>query len=100
MILLAACVQGCAARHQATVQADTVVLSLHAPQAARVQFASSEDRYAVHEARRNPDGVWIVAGLPNREFQYFYLVDGKMFIPDCRFRQHDDFGTSNCRYLP
>lgn len=100
MMLLAACLQGCAPRHQITVHGDTVILVLHAPQAQQVQFACSEDRYNVREALRKPEGTWLVTGLPNREFQYFYLVDGKMFIPDCRFQQLDDFGTSNCRYLP
>jgi hypothetical protein len=100
IVILAGCFQGCASPHQVTVQADTVTLSLRAPQAARVQFASSADRYTLHEASKDRDGIWTFTGLANREFQYFYLVDGKVFLPDCRFRQSDDFGTANCRYLP
>ena len=99
-VVLAVLLGGCAPRHHATLQDGTLTLHLRAPEAATVQFASSLDDYALHQATRQADGSWTVAGLPNREFQYFYLVDGTPRTPDCRFRQHDDFGTSNCRYLP
>lgn len=92
---------GCTARtHYVTIEAQTVTLYLQAPQASRVQFASSIDTFVLHEATRSNDGSWWVAGLGNREFRYFYLVDGKVFLPDCRFREADDFGSANCRYLP
>ena len=100
LIFLAGFVQGCAPQHYVAVQADTVTLSLHAPEAERIQFASSTDQYTLHEIRKNRDGTWTITGLVNKEFLYFYLVDGKMFVPECRFRQNDDFGTTNCRYLP
>lgn len=100
VIMLTGMLPGCAAPHQVIVRANTVTLSLLAPQASRVQFASSIDQYALHEASRSRDGNWMIAGLANREFQYFYLVDGKLFVPDCRYRQNDDFGMTNCRYLP
>lgn len=98
--ILIGSLQGCAPQHQTIVQAEKVTLFLYAPQARQVQFASSADHYIAHEAIRNPEGNWVVTDMANQEFQYFYLVDGKPFIPECRFRQNDDFGTTNCRYLP
>jgi len=100
LVFLAGALQGCVPQHSVTIHAETVTLALQAPKATSVQFASSADQYALHTATSNGDGIWFINGLANREFQYFYLVDGKLFIPDCRFRQNDDFGTTNCRYLP
>ena len=34
----------------------------------------------------------------SRDFRYFYLVDGKVLIPDCRMVEQDDFGGANCVY--
>lgn len=100
MGLVIGCLQGCAPQHLTIVQADTVTLLLNAPQAKQVQFASSIDHFTAHDATKNPEGHWVVTELANQEFQYFYIVDGSLFIPECRFRQNDDFGTTNCRYLP
>lgn len=103
---LAACLtvllglQGCVMQHQAQVIDGQVALSLYAPQAKKVQFASSLDRYAVQEISAMQGEAWVIRGLPNREFQYFYLVDGRFFVPECRYRQEDDLGTTNCRYMP
>ncbi|MGD9948310.1 MAG: hypothetical protein AB7U29_07500 [Desulfobulbus sp.] len=93
-------VAGCAPRHTVVVKNNTVVLELHLHEVDEVGFASSLDQFSVHQARPGQHGQWIIAGLPNREFQYFYLVDGKVLLPDCRFTVMDDFGASNCRYLP
>ena len=91
---------GCAPHHYTIIQAETVTLYLQVPEASRVQFASSLDRYTLRDTTKNQEGLWTISGLINREFQYFYLVDGSVFIPECHFRQQDDFGTKNCRYLP
>jgi hypothetical protein len=100
LVFLAVFLQGCAPQHHTIVLVEKVTLFLNAPQAKQVQFASSVDQYVVHEATKNPEGIWVTTELANQEFQYFYLVDGKPFTPECRFRQSDDFGTTNCRYLP
>jgi hypothetical protein len=34
------------------------------------------------------------------EFRYFYLVDGRIYHPDCQYREMDDFGSYNCLYKP
>lgn len=91
---------GCAPRHTVMIVDKSVTLVLQAPNALLVQFASSIDRFKLHLATKDAQGNWAVTGLGNREFQYFYLVDGQVFLPDCRYRQADDFGSVNCRYLP
>lgn len=92
---------GCAAPHTVEVQpSNTVRLAFRVPGETEVGFASSLDQFTVHQAREVRPGQWIVAGLPNREFQYFYLVNGKVVVPECRMKVKDDFGAMNCRYLP
>ena len=91
---------GCAPRHTVMVWDQSVTLVLQAPGASVVLFASSVDRFKLHPVTKDTQGNWVVAGLGDQEFQYFYLVDGQVFLPDCRYRQEDDFGAANCRYLP
>ena len=91
---------GCAPRHTVMIVDQSVTLVLQAPDASVVQFASSIDRFKLHPVTKDAQGNWAVAGLGNQEFQYFYLVDGQVLLPDCRYRQADDFGAANCRYLP
>jgi hypothetical protein len=91
---------GCAPRHTVVMQGNTVVLVLTAPESSQVGFASSLDQFTVHQALKAGPDQWIVKGLPNREFQYFYVVDGKVLLPECRYTVSDDFGSVNCRHLP
>jgi hypothetical protein len=44
--------------------------------------------------------VWKVTLSRLNEFKYFYLVDGKAYLPDCRLRENDDFGSNNCVFSP
>jgi len=99
-LLLGGLLWGCAPRHEVRVEAETVTLVLRAPEAADVQFAASINQFAALPAKRDRHGVWVVAGLANAEFQYFYLVDGLVVLPDCRIKVSDDFGSVNCRHLP
>ena len=45
-------------------------------------------------------GCWVNSLPADREFTYFYKVDGEVFIPDCRYKEGDDFGQENCIFLP
>ncbi len=90
----------CTPQHTVVLQSNSVVVGLHMHEADEIAFASSLDRFTVHQAHKERHGQWIVAGLPNKEFQYFFLVDGKVYVPECRFKVKDDFGAVNCRYLP
>ncbi len=90
---------GCAS-HFYTIKAGTVHVYLRAPYAGRVYFASSLDGYEFQEVTRNEDGVWEVTVSAEREFKYFYVVDGEAFLPPCRLKERDDLGSENCIYSP
>ncbi|TFG91508.1 MAG: hypothetical protein E4H15_05685 [Syntrophobacterales bacterium] len=90
---------GCATHFHA-IRGDGVHLYLRAPSTGKVFFASSLDGYAPHPLTRNGEGVWETSVPAQREFRYFYIVDGKVFVPPCRLRERDDFGAENCVYCP
>lgn len=76
------------------------MMYLDLPGANEVMFASSVDNFRVHKAKQESRGIWVVKELADKEFRYFYMVDGKMFVPNCRYREKDDFGAVNCIYQP
>ena len=86
VLLLGGFLSGCAShpQHEARIEAETVTLALRAPHAANVQLAASCNQFAPMPAKRESGGVWVVAGLANADFQYFFLVDGLVALPDCR----------------
>jgi len=90
---------GCT-HHSVLVDKGTVTLSLRAPFAKSVQFASSLDSFALHEARLDSDSIWLALLPSDMQFSYFYLVDGEVFLPECTFSELDDFGSLNCVYIP
>jgi hypothetical protein len=91
---------GCAPIHYTRNGSDFVTLYLRLPDAKIVQFASSVDNYQVHDILKSEPGFWEVSIPRQLEFKYFYIVDGVTCIPDCRFKEQDDFGKQNCIYLP
>ena len=94
-IFMAACSQ----KHFAVLQGDTLSFYLIEKQAKKVFFATSLDQYQYHPAARLEGGIWEIT-LPNgNEFQYFYLVDGVVTVPDCQLTVPDDFGSKNCLYF-
>ncbi len=44
--------------------------------------------------------TWRVTLPGEYEFTYFYMIDGKPFLPPCRFTEKDDFGSENCIFVP
>ena len=102
LVCLLCCLPGCVPSHRVAVHGADVRLSLQAPEARSVQFACSADRFALREADRDRDGLWTIEidNVADKEFLYFFVVDGVPHTPDCRFRQNDDFGAANCLYLP
>ncbi|AGF78080.1 hypothetical protein UWK_01522 [Desulfocapsa sulfexigens DSM 10523] len=91
---------GCAGHHFTTEGRESVSLYLHHPGSSHVQFASSIDRYTLHDTHRNLFGLWEISKPLTPGSSYFYIIDGSVFIPDCRFRETDDFGFENCLYQP
>lgn len=86
--------------HYHNIKADTLTLHLNAPWAGNVAFASSVDNFQVHPARRTGPGTWMVKVPSTAGFEYFYLVDGVPYLPDCKLRVTDDFGDQNCVFDP
>ncbi len=97
--LLAVCLNGCASSHYVETRPDSVVFFLQMPEAGRVQFASSADRYTLHDTIRNNSGTWRIKVPSSADLKYFYFVDGSVYVPECRFKETDDFGSENCLYL-
>jgi len=91
---------GCAATHYHEQQSDRVTFYLRASGARGVAFASSLDAYSPHPASRVDGSRWVVTVAANSEFRYFYLVDGVVYVPECKFYEKDDFGSRNCVYVP
>lgn len=91
---------GCAPGHFIDRQAGGVTLCLDVPDAGEVLFAASTDGFQLHPTKKNRGGVWTINNVADREFHYFYIVDGRVYVPDCQYRERDDFGASNCIYQP
>lgn len=90
---------GCSSKHFVASDFDSITFSLRLPDANRVQFAASFDHYNLRDAQRNSSGIWQVKIPIRSELKYFYVVDGLMYIPECRFKEKDDFGAENCFYF-
>jgi len=90
---------GCVA-HFIRVEGETVHFYLRNPDTTMVFFASSLDGYEFHEAERVRSGLWKVTAPAEREFRYFYVINGEVFLPPCELREKDDFGSENCIYSP
>ena len=91
---------GCAATHYHELQSNRVTFYLDAPEAHGVSFASSLDAYSPRLANKVGGSRWAVTVAANSEFRYFYLVDGTVYVPECKFYEKDDFGSRNCIYVP
>lgn len=81
-------------------QSATVQLVLDAPQASEVYLVTSLENFQPLPAFRDAQGGWVSEGLADREFRYFYVIDGTIHVPDCRYREEDDFGATTCIYQP
>lgn len=90
---------GCV-RQYYRVSNDTVHIFLQKPHAKQVFFLSSLDGYTPRKAIRVDDQTWQVSAPAQTEFRYFYKVDGTVYLPPCRLKEQDDFGSQNCIYIP
>jgi hypothetical protein len=62
-------------------------------------IASSQDNYILLAAREDRNHLWEVSVPAEKEFAYFYVVDGVITLPDCTYTENDDFGAKNCLYI-
>ena len=88
------------AEHYYSVTDDRVIFYLDLPGAENVYFAHSLDDYFRHRVTAGRDGRREFAVTANAEFRYFYIVDGTVYLPECEFRESDDFGFENCIFIP
>jgi len=86
---------GCSAHYQ-VINKGYVEMYLTAPQAQSVVLVISGDPFQQVQALCDDSGKWKVTLNRLNEFKYFYLVDGKAYLPDCPLRENDDFGSNNC----
>lgn len=101
-LILSMCIAvlaGCK-KHYYKINRDTMCMYLKKPDAGSVQFLSSLDGYQSHLARKIDKKTWEVTLPHTSEFTYFYLVDGEVYVPPCRFKENDDFGSENCLFVP
>ena len=79
---------------------EKVILYLELPKAQHVYFASSLDEYRLQKVNKMKTDRWEIAVPAQREFRYFFLVDGSVYLPACEYREADDFGSENCIFVP
>lgn len=92
-------ISGCAG-HFYREEAGRVEIHLRNSRASIVHFASSLDGFQPHRIEKTSSETWGISLPKSSEFRYFYLIDGKIHLPDCPYREMDDFGSYNCLYKP
>ncbi|MDA8123668.1 MAG: hypothetical protein M0009_00570 [Deltaproteobacteria bacterium] len=93
LFLLAGC-----ATHYYREEANNLQVYLEDGQAREVQFASSLDGFTLRRPEKTDAKTWRITLPKVGEFRYFYVIDGKVRLPDCPYREMDDFGSLNCLY--
>lgn len=69
---------------------------LKIPDAKIVYFASSLDDFKLRQMQKIDKHTWAVVVPAGFEFKYFYVVDGDVYLPGCKLKAKDDFGSENC----
>ena len=82
------------------VENEQTYLFLKARHAQSVMFASSLDHFQWRSADKIDEQTWRISIPVNIPQTYLYLVDGQLFLPECRYQEQDDFGSRNCLYIP
>lgn len=88
---------GCTSHHY-RIDDGFVSFYLESNDAKTVEFRCSADDFRTHEARRISRKTWEIRVPADRDFSYFYLVDGKVHVPSCPLKEKDDFGQENCLF--
>lgn len=100
MLFAAIFILGCTPVHYIQKENRSVKLFLQIPDARDVQLAASLDSFKLRKARQSGSSTWVVEVPAEKEFTYFYIVDGKIYVPDCQLAETDDFGGKNCIFVP
>ena len=86
--------------HYYEVNNDGLHMFLKEPNANEVYFLCSLDQFEPHPAIETKPGTWEAVVPTDKEFRYFFQVDGDFFVPLCEMKESDDFGSENCIYVP
>ena len=86
--------------HFYRIKKNSLHLYLKKPEAHTVSFAYSKDGYRLHQTEKIDSKTWMATVPLGSEFAYFYIVDGTAYVPPCRFKEKDDFGSENCIFIP
>lgn len=97
--LLVFALTGCA-HHYYRTHGSALHIFLKAPEATSVYFASSLDNFVLHPAEKTDSGTWIISVDADTQFSYFYVIDGQTYVPECTYKEQDDFGGENCVFIP
>ena len=98
LIAVVIALSGCST-HFYKVNENDVTIYLRNPDIKTPLFVCSLDGYTTRKMRQEK-GLWVVTLPANNSFRYFYLVDGKPFLPSCTMKERDDFGSENCIFEP
>jgi hypothetical protein len=93
------CSAGCAVQQYKVIN-QQLHIYLKNKEAEKVYLHTSIDEYAPHEVTKDESGLWVAVLPADAELKYFYIIDGEVFIPECRMKEKDDFGSFNCVYIP
>ena len=99
MMVVLVVLEGCAT-HYYRVENDSIHIYLKESSARDVYFASSVDGFQPHKVEKSHMNTWQIQVPVNDEFRYFYIVNGDVFLPSCKFKEKDDFGFENCIFIP
>lgn len=94
IVLVSACTGQ--SRYNVIDEKDGTAIVIRLPDARKVEFVCSCRNFAPAPAKKINNKMWSVTIPKSREFTYFFLVDGREYLPDCEFRQTDDFGSEIC----
>ena len=89
---------GCAT-HYYTVNGKQLALVLDKSDARQVMVACSLDGFEPRQAVKE-NGLWVVSLPSNESFRYYYVLDGELYVPPCKMKEYDDFGSENCIFDP
>ncbi len=99
MLLTLWALGGCATPYQ-KIKGDQVVLYMKDTTAQTAFVASSLDGFQRHPLTRQTKSSWRINLPADQEFSYFYILDNQPVIPDCSYKEKDDFGSENCIFIP
>ena len=96
LALLAVMAQGCASVNSSRQPDGQVELTFFKPFASSVVLCTSTAGFEPLPPVSRKLGNWQFSVPGHETFSYFFLVDGEAYVPDCVYREQDDFGRYNC----